>query len=277
MDIRATTQVVAILGWPVEHSLSPDMHNAVFKATGADFCYVAFAVHPSMLRDAMVGVRALGMAGLNVTVPHKEAVMPLLDHVTPEASFIGAVNTVVNSNGKLVGHNTDGRGFVRSLEEAGVTLTGKNVHVIGTGGASRAVCYYLASECKELRLWGRTAEKARNLVDDLMINHKNIVLAENREPSEDADIIINATPLGLKDDDPAPCDFNSLKPRQTAVDLVYRETPFLKASKVMGLKTYNGLGMLLWQGVLANELWTGQLPPVDIMRKALLKGIKSTS
>jgi len=275
MDIRATTQVVAILGWPVEHSLSPNMHNAAFKAMDADFCYVAFPVHPSMLRDAVAGVRAMGMTGLNVTVPHKEAVMPLLDKITPEASFIGAVNTVVNSGSKLVGHNTDGRGFMQSLEEEGIEVKGKVVHVIGTGGASRAVCYYLASECAELRLWGRTPEKARQLADDLMINHKNIVLVESAEPGEDADVVINATPLGLKDKDATPCDFDALKPRQIAVDLIYRDTPFLKAARAMGLKTLNGLGMLLWQGVLANELWTGQRPPVDVMRKALMKGMKS--
>jgi shikimate dehydrogenase len=272
MDIRATTQVVAILGWPVEHSLSPDMHNAAFRAMKADFCYVAFPVHPSALRDALAGVRALGMAGLNVTVPHKEAVMPFLNQITPEASFIGAVNTVVNSGGKLVGHNTDGRGFMQSLEEEGVAVKDKVVHVIGTGGASRAICYYLASECAELRLWGRTPEKAQRLADDLMINHKNIVLVESPEPKEDADVVINATPLGLQDKDADPCDFGALKPRQAAVDLIYRDTPFLNA---VGLKTLNGLGMLLWQGVLANELWTGQRPPVDVMRKALLKGMKS--
>ncbi len=250
------------------------MHNAAFDVMGMDFCYVAFPVHPRELRTAIEGIRALGIAGLNTTVPHKEAVMPLLDKISPEASFIGAVNTVVNENGKLVGHNTDGRGFMRSLEEEGVQVKDKVVHVIGTGGASRAICYYLASEAAELRLWGRTPERVQGLADDLLINHKNIVVVDTAEPGEDSDVVINATPLGLKDTDPLPCDVNTLKPKQVAVDLIYRETPFLKAAGAMGLKTVHGLGMLLWQGVLANELWTGQEPPVDVMRKTLIKGME---
>jgi shikimate dehydrogenase len=270
MRINAKTNVVAIIGHPVGHSLSPAMHNAAFEAMGVDFCYVAFDVHPQDVREAVHAVRALGLAGLNVTVPHKEAVMSFLDKISPEASFIGAVNTIVNANGKLVGHNTDGRGFMRSLEEEGVEVKDKVVHLIGVGGAARAVSYYLAQECRELRLWGRTPERVQRLADDLLINHKNIVVADSAEPGEDADVVINATPLGLKDTDNMPCDAGFLTLKQVAVDLIYRETPWLRAAEAGGLRAVHGLGMLLWQGVLANELWTGQEPPVDVMRSALV-------
>jgi shikimate dehydrogenase len=275
MKLSAHTKVAAVLGWPVEHSLSPEMHNAAFAAMGMDAAYLAFAVHPGDLALAVAGIQGFGLMGVNVTVPHKEAIMPLLDEVHHEAAFIGAVNTVVNHGGRLVGHNTDGRGFMRSLEEAGVDVAGKRVLVVGTGGAARAVSHYLCEESGAVCLWGRNAETSSRLAADLSINFKNIHLLERMDNLADMDVVVNATPLGLKDGDSLPFDVTSVRPGATVVDLIYRETPLLKAAAMRGCKTVHGLGMLLWQGVLAFELWTGEEPPVEVMREALMKGLKS--
>jgi shikimate dehydrogenase len=276
MKISGTTNVVAILGYPVEHSLSPSMHNAAFERMGLDYCYVAFPVHPHALKEAVLGVRALGFAGLNVTVPHKEAIMPVLDRVESEASFMGAVNTVVNRDGKLIGHNTDGRGFMRSLEEEGVEVEGKRVLLVGAGGAARAVSWYVSEKASELSIFNRTPERAERLVSDLSINRKNVSRVETLDAVEvgEVDIIINATSLGLREEDPLPFDVAGLHEGQTVVDLIYLETKTLREASSRGCRVLGGLGMLLWQGMLAFELWTGHLPPGDIMRDALVKGMK---
>jgi shikimate dehydrogenase len=274
MKISGTTKVVAILGYPVEHSLSPAMHNAAFELMGLDYCYVAFPVHPQALKEAVLGVRGLGLAGLNVTVPHKESIMPVLDRVESEASFMGAVNTVVNKGGKLIGYNTDGRGFMRSLEEEGLEVEGRNVLLVGAGGAARAVSWYVSERASALSIFNRTPDRAERLVADLSINRRNVTRAETLDALGDMDIIINATSLGLKDEDPLPFDAAVLHEGQTVVDLIYRETEILREASARGCRVLNGLGMLLWQGMLAFELWTGHLPPGGTMRDALVEGMK---
>jgi shikimate dehydrogenase len=274
MKISGTTKVVAILGYPVEHSLSPAMHNAAFELMGLDYCYVAFPVHPQALKEAVLGVRGLGLAGLNVTVPHKESIMPVLDRVESEASFMGAVNTVVNKGGKLIGYNTDGRGFMRSLEEEGVEVEGRNVLLVGAGGAARAVSWYVSERASALSIFNRTPDRAERLVADLSINRRNVTRAETLDALGDMDIIINATSLGLKDEDLLPFDAAVLHEGQTVVDLIYRETEILREASARGCRVLNGLGMLLWQGMLAFELWTGHLPPGGTMRDALVEGMK---
>ena len=273
MEISGKTKVVAIFGHPVEHSLSPLMHNAAFMNMELDYCYVALDVHPADLRTAVEGVRAMGFAGLNITVPHKEAIMPMLDKVDPEAAFIGAVNTVVNSNGKFIGYNTDGRGFMRSLAEEDIEVRGKNVLLVGAGGAARAVSWYLAESGSELSIYNRTPEKAAFLVNDLVINFKNVHHAEGLDGLGNADIVINSTSLGLKPEDPMPFEPSELKDGAVVVDLIYQDTLLVQAARQRGLKTVNGLGMLLWQGVLASELWTGQEPPYKHMQDILFKSI----
>jgi shikimate dehydrogenase len=271
MDISGSTKVVAILGHPVSHSLSPAMHNSAFSRMGLDYCYIALDVHPSDLRAAIEGARAMDFAGLNVTVPHKEAVMPMLDKMDPEASFIGAVNTVVNRNGKLIGYNTDGRGFMRSLEEESIEVKGRKVLLVGAGGAARAVSWYLAEGGSDLSIYNRTSEKAGVLVGDLAINFKNVSQSDSLEGIGQADIIINSTSLGLKPEDPLPFDPSGLKPGAAVVDLIYQETPLIRQARQSGHKAINGLGMLLWQGVLASELWTGQEPPHEHMKDIIFK------
>ncbi|MCK4910966.1 MAG: shikimate dehydrogenase, partial [Thermodesulfovibrionales bacterium] len=208
MDITGKTGIIALLGWPVEHSLSPGMHNAAFAEMGEPLCYIALPVRPESLEDAVFGLRAMGFRGFNLTVPHKEAVMPMLNKVSPEASFIGAVNTVVSDHlGRLTGHNTDGRGFLMSLEEEGVEVKGKRVLIVGSGGAARAVSWCLAEAGAEVNIYDIEPETSSRLVADLAINYKNVFLLETIEDeaaTSSMDIIINATPLGLKDNDPLP-------------------------------------------------------------------------
>ncbi|MEK7742011.1 MAG: shikimate dehydrogenase [Nitrospirota bacterium] len=278
LKISGKTKVLGLLGYPVEHSLSPAMHNAAFEHIGLDCCYVTFPVKPGFLKDAVRSVRALNLAGVNVTMPHKENVIPLLDKVDADASFIGAVNTIVNSNGKLIGYNTDGRGFMRSLSEAQISLNKKNVLILGAGGASRAIGYHLVKKAAELFIYDIDEKKAGKLIRDLNKMRKN-VFPFSFQPSafshqlHDIDIIINATPLGLKKGDPLPVDINLLKPRHVVCDLIYKNTPLLQRASRKGCRTLNGLGMLLWQGAFAFELWTGKKPPVEVMRKALVKNL----
>ncbi|MEJ2253098.1 MAG: shikimate dehydrogenase [Nitrospirota bacterium] len=274
MTISGKTRVVALIGHPVAHSLSPGMHNAAFERMGLDYCYVAFDVPPALLRDAVAGVRALELEGLNVTVPHKEAVMPFLDTIDSEAAFIGAVNTVVKQGAKLVGHNTDGRGFMRSLGEKGIEPAGKKVLVVGAGGAARAISYYLCVEAASLALFDLDRPKAERLAADLKdVRGVEVPVPERLEESlPGADMVINATPLGLHPgEDPLP-----FSPREGQVvgDLIYVETPLQREAARLGCEVFNGRGMLLWQGVLASALWTGREPPHDVMLRALREGLR---
>jgi shikimate dehydrogenase len=271
--ITGKTKITGIMGWPVEHSLSPLMQNAAFDAMALDYCYVPFLVHPDDLGDAVQSMRALNIRGLNVTVPHKEKVMAFLDQIDPEAAFIGAVNTIVNAEGRLIGYNTDGRGFMKSLAESAVRVSNKNILIIGAGGAARAVGYSLVQNAKSLALCGRTTMRAENLVRDLNVVQNNVCLCDHLSDLGKYHIIINATPLGLKAEDPLPIDASRLRPGQVVYDLIYKKTRLLKQAAKKGCVAINGLGMLLWQGVLAFRLWTGREPDVEVMRHALLTSI----
>ncbi len=274
MNISGKTKVVCLLGYPVEHSFSPAMHNAAFEFLNIDCCYVAFSVRPDMLKDAVNGIRALSLVGANVTVPHKENVIPYLDEISDEALFIGAVNTIKNNEGRLIGYNTDGRGFMQSLEDEGIILKDKRLLILGAGGAARAIGYYLCKEASYIYLHD-VDEKKANLLSAHLNNLKGNVSAvdkdfvNNKDSLLNVDVIINATPLGLKPDDPMPLNMSFVNKNQIICDLIYKETPILRHASAMGCKTMNGLGMLLWQGVFAFEIWTGKRPPVEIMRKAL--------
>ncbi|MEJ2323753.1 MAG: shikimate dehydrogenase [Nitrospirota bacterium] len=269
MKIDAKTKLVALLGHPVGHSFSPLMHNAAFEDLGLNYRYVAFDVMPDNLGEAVAGVRALGLAGVNVTVPHKENVIQYLDEVSSEASFIGAVNTVVNENGRLKGYNTDGRGFMRSLEEEGISAEGARVLICGAGGAARAVGYYLSEKASLVTLFDVVREKAEAL-SAVLCKRGNVACVESLEKAlPAADIVINATPIGLKEGDPLPFDLSAVGPEKVVGDLIYRETPLLREAASKGCRVFNGLGMLIWQGALAFELWTGEPPPYKIMRKTL--------
>lgn len=269
MKITGRTKVVGLFGYPVEHSLSPSMHNAAFEHLNLDYCYVTFSVRPEQLRDAVTGIRALNLRGVNITVPHKEKVNQFIDEVSEEASFIGAVNTIVNSEGILKGYNTDGRGFMESLSESGISVNGKNILIIGAGGACRAISYYLSEKAAKLRIFDIDEDRVGRLVNDLKRIRSNVIHAGSLFDLEDIDIVVNATPLGLKKNDNLPLDVSLIKNSMTVCDLIYKDTPLLKAASEKGCKTLNGLGMLLHQGALAFEIWTGIKPPVDLMRRAI--------
>ncbi|MDQ7787399.1 MAG: shikimate dehydrogenase [Thermodesulfovibrionales bacterium] len=269
MKINGKTKITGIFGYPIEHTLSPAMHNAAFQALGLNYCYVPFLVHPDFLDKAVQSVKALNLTGVNITVPHKEKVIPLLDHMNDEALFIGAVNTIVNNEGKLTGYNTDGRGFMESLAENGISSEGKDILIIGAGGSARAVGYSLCQRANSLSIQGRTSEKAKRLVQDLCRIKNNSSPIEDLADLSRFQIIIHATPLGLREQDPMPIKAESLREGQIVYDLVYRETMLQKEASKRQCIVLNGLGMLLWQGALAFELWTGRKPDREIMRRAL--------
>ncbi len=274
MDISGKTKIVGIFGWPIEHTLSPLMHNAAFDALGLDIRYVAFRVSPDNLRDAVIAIKALNLLGVNITVPYKEKVIPLLDKVDDEASFIGAVNTIVNSEKKLTGYNTDGRGFICSFSDIGISFEGNKILIIGAGGAARAIGYYLSEKAEALYLYDIDKPKAERLVHDLSKLRKMVFVLNDLKDIGNPDIIINATPLGWKPDDPLPLRPEIIRKDMVVCDLAYKKTRLLEEAQKRGAKVIDGTGMLLWQGVLAFELWTGIKPPVDLMRKVLLSNIK---
>jgi shikimate dehydrogenase len=280
--ISGKTKIYGIFGYPVEHTFSPGMHNAAFKKLGMDACYVPFSVHPAGLRAAVKAVLPLGLRGLNITVPHKEKVIAWLDELSEEARLIGAVNTVEVREGRLIGHNTDGRGFIRSLRDgAGFDPRGTTVLVAGAGGAARAVCFCLAlAKAERIVFHDVDAAKAAKLARD--IRKKTGVSAEAvsshglAAAAREARCLINATPLGLKKDDPLPLDRELILPHHLVCDLVYNppETGLLKAAKDRGARRLPGIGMLLYQGVIAFEIWTGAKAPIAVMKSALARLIK---
>jgi shikimate dehydrogenase len=279
--IGGATRVVGILGDPVRHSRSPAMHNAAFAALGLDWVYVPFHVRPAGLADAVAGLKALGARGFNLTVPHKEAVLPLLDEVAPAARVVGAVNTVVMAeDGRLVGHNTDGEGFSRALHEAHRFRAERSrALVLGAGGAARAVCDQLLREgIPAIRICNRTQAKAEALAEHLRAHHPaGDVKAlpwtplDHRAAINWAELIVNTTTVGLHAGDGAPLDTNGISPGHIVVDLIYEPpvTPLLAACQALRARCLNGMGMLLHQGALAFTLWTGRDAPLDAMRGAL--------
>jgi shikimate dehydrogenase len=274
MDINGKTRVTGLFGYPVEHTLSPAMHNAAFDHLGLNFRYLPFLVHPDSLESAVGAVKALGLAGVNVTVPHKEKVISFLDDVDREALFIGAVNTIVNSGDRLTGYNTDGRGFMRSLAERDINVEDKRILVAGAGGASRAVSYYLSEKAGGLFIFDTDRPKLQKLVEELSAIRTNVSSIDGTTDLSGFDILVNATPLGLKKGDPPPFDVSGLPSGCVVCDLIYKKTALLQSAEKRGCRTVDGLGMLLWQGILAFELWTGVEPPADIMRTALMKAMK---
>lgn len=271
---------VGLLGWPVEHSRSPQMHNAAFAHLGLDWHYLLLPVAPSDVPDAIRGVRALRFAGVNVTVPHKQAVIPLLDGVRDEAEAIGAVNTIVNQEGCLIGYNTDAAGFLRALRDAGVEPSGCRAVVLGAGGAARAVVYALLSQDAAVTIANRTVARARTLATDIGaifdIYPTVVPLTANSALARAvayADLLVNATSLGMApqvDADPLPAGLD-IAADLVVYDLVYnpRETRLLRRARAAGAAALGGLGMLLHQGAVAFELWTGQEAPIAVMRAAL--------
>jgi shikimate dehydrogenase len=279
MAINGKTRVCAIIGDPVAHSLSPVMHNAAFKKLGLNLVYVAFKVTKNELKDAISGARSLGLRGLNVTMPHKNAVMSYLDEVDSTAETIGAVNTILNNQGKLFGYNTDGKGAMIALQENGISTEEKKMLLLGAGGAAKAIAFQAAQEVEELVIANRTSEKAEQLAKLLCKNFGNKVKGRKlstkvlKEELKTTDILVNATSVGMHPNvnrSPVPSDL--LHSDVCVMDIIYNplETKLAKDAKSVGAKVVSGLEMLLYQGAVAFEIWTSCPAPVDVMKKAAL-------
>ncbi len=268
------TKLFALIGDPIECSLSPAMHNAAFNALGLDCAYIALRVPSEMLADAVEGIRAIRLAGFNVTHPHKVSIINLLDKLDRSAEMAGAVNTVKNDGGKLVGFNTDGDGAVRALESKVGKLSGKKILLLGAGGAARAIAFSLAQAGAKLTIANRTASKAKGLVAAIdkklgakavhVVLKKNILVDEIRR----SNILINATSTGMYPDVDRTLVTADMMHRGLIVnDIVYEplQTRLLREAKKAGARTVDGLGMLVHQGAIAFEIWTGKRAPVKVM------------
>ena len=269
LTINAKTRVFGILGRPVTHSLSPAMHNAAFRHLGINAVYVAFPV--TDLPQAVAGLRGLAIGGVSVTIPFKEEVIPLIDALDPQAAEIGAVNTVVNRAGRLTGYNTDCLGAVKALQ-ARINLTGQHVLILGAGGASRAIAFGIIQAGGRVTLTDVDQARAAALVKDL---RAEAILpdAVGRCP---ATILVNATPVGMAPDiDGSPINPELLSRFQVVMDIVYQplQTRLLQEAQARSCATIDGLQMLIHQATAQFELWTGQLPPLEVMSQAAYKAL----
>lgn len=277
-------QVFGVFGDPIGHSLSPAMHNAAFSALGMDCVYHAFRVRPENLERAILGAEAMGFGGLNLTVPLKETALKL-DCIKPDplAARIGAVNTVVfEKAGEITGYNTDGLGAKKALLEAAVEIKGSKIVVAGAGGAARAIAFQLATDGAEITLVNRTEERAVELAKDISAatlpgRIKGTGLSGLKDLLREADILINTTTLGMHPNtDAAIATVEELHSDLTVFDIVYNplETKLLREAKAAGAKTVSGVLMFIYQGAEAFKLWTGVDPPVELMKKTVLKALQ---
>ncbi len=270
--VHGGSHTVGVIGWPVSHSLSPTIHNSAFIAMDMDWVYVPLPVRPGELPAALVGLRALGFAGANVTMPHKDEAAELADVRSEEAERLAAVNTLVIGPGGIAGHNTDAPGFGRFLRgDAGFDPAGRSALLFGAGGAARACAFALAGGgLDRLDVALRDPSRARALEDALEGSGTRVsVVAFDEAGALDVDLVINATPLGLHGEElPLP----DLRPDMLAVDLLYRPsvTPLLTSARAAGAAAFGGLGLLLHQAALSFELWTGTAPPLGVMSAAAL-------
>jgi shikimate dehydrogenase len=283
--ISGKTRLCGIIGNPIEHTMSPAMHNAAFRQMGVDYLYVPFKVKQEELARAIDGVKALNIRGLNVTIPHKVAVIRFLDKLDHLAEKIGAVNTIVNDDGVLTGYNTDGAGFLQALRERGIEPGGKNIVILGAGGASRAISFSLADRGAHLvilnrrleldwaeELASRISQTFSKEVEALELNRENLARVLDR-----ADIVVNATSMGMTPNiDETPVTSDLLKPDLTVFDIVYNpiKTRLLREAEAAGARTVSGLDMLAWQGALAFEKWIGLKAPIELMREEAIKGLE---
>ena len=281
--ISGKTRICGIIGDPVEHSLSPIMHNTAFEALGLDYAFLAFRVKPACVAAAVESMRALNIRGLNVTMPHKTTVMASLDRTDLSAQIIGSVNTILNKENLLLGFNTDGAGAVKALKENGVELKGRKVLLLGAGGAARAIAYAVAKEADELAVLNRTVKHAQTLSKLIERSVNKKIAVGSLSPSDveqnlqDSDILINATSIGMKPrSDTSPIPPKLLRSNLSVMDIVYNplETRLVKDAKGAGAKIVSGVEMLIYQGAAAFEIWTGKSAPVGVMRKTVLNHLQ---
>ncbi|HKH58732.1 MAG TPA: shikimate dehydrogenase [Rubrobacter sp.] len=271
--ISGRTRLLALIGHPVGHSLSPAMHNASFVADDLDYVYVCLDIEPAELPTAVRGLKALRLRGFNVTMPHKRAMIPLVDELDEEARVSGAVNTVVVEASRLRGFNTDGGGMVMACQEAGIELAGKSILLLGAGGTAAAIAVAFGKAgIGELHIANRNVERAARLRDKLHGTGISGLAIRPLNALPDAEIVINTTPLGMKKDDPMPVSPDYVREGKAFCDAVYRpgtNTPLVRLARERNVPVVAGDRMLLYQGVLAQKLWTGREPNVRAMDQAI--------
>jgi len=282
--ITGHTELIGLMAYPIRHSLSPAMHNESFAKLGLDYAYLAFEVENEQLKDAIQAIRALRMRGSNISMPNKALACEYLDKLSPAAQMVGAVNTIVNDDGVLTGYVTDGTGFMRSLKEAGVDIIGKKMTIAGVGGAATAICIQAAldgvSEIAIYNVKDKFFENGERTVEKITANtgcKAKLTDLDSKEALradiDESAIFINATGVGMKPlhEMSIITDETMLRPDLVVADTVYNpiKTKLLAMAEARGCKTVNGLGMMLWQGAAAFELWTGKEMPVEYIKKAV--------
>jgi shikimate dehydrogenase len=282
VNITSETKIYGLIGYPVKHSVSPQIHNAAFKTIGINAVYLTFEVKKEFLKKALDGVKALGIKGLNVTIPHKVNVIKYLNKLTYEANLIGAVNTILNEDGKLIGFNTDYTGVLKTFETYKIDLTNKKIVLLGAGGAAKAIAFAIAEKASSLIILNRTKRKAVNLVKELNKKLKVNALGNSltfkalKNSLKDADILINATSVGMEPNVNQTLVAKELLQKDMVVfDIIYNplETKLLKEAREIGAKCINGVEMLVQQAAEAFKIWFKIEPPINEMRKAALKSL----
>lgn len=281
-EITGKTRLTALLGSPVSHSISPQMHNESFRLLGLDYVYLAFDVTPERLEDAVLGLKAAGICGFNLTMPLKVHILPYLDELTPAARLAGAVNTVIIRDGRLIGHTTDGTGYMRSVSDAGFDIIGQKMTLLGAGGAATAICVQAALDGvssidmfkRRNASWEKTDHFCQRVAAETGCRIRLLDIADAdllAGSISGSAILTNATSLGMAPDinsSPVP-DAALLHKGLIVSDIIYnpRETLLMKQAKEMGCPCFNGMYMLLYQGAAAFECWTGQEMPTDIIKE----------
>ena len=279
----ATSRLYGIFGYPIAHSLSPLMHTLAFRHHGLDAVYLPFAVAPGDLAKAVAGAVALGIGGFNVTIPHKEGIMACLDDVTDEARAIGAVNTVHVRDGRAIGHNTDGAGFLLPLQRMEAPLDRLDACVLGAGGAARALAAaLLGAGCPRLVIANRTVARGERLAAELRPRHPDadvraVPMADAADAARRSRLVVNSTSIGMHPGDESPLPDGCLGPDHVVYDIVYRPlvTPFLRQARAAGAATIGGLDMLIGQGAAAFTIWTGLSFPLEPVHTALEARLES--
>ncbi|SNS81180.1 shikimate dehydrogenase [Anaerovirgula multivorans] len=281
--ITDETRLTGIIGTPIKQSFSPKIHNKAFGHLNLNYLYIPFDVQQQSLGKTVEAMKTLNFRGFNVTMPHKQEIMKHLDGISEEAKIIGAVNTVVNQQGNLIGYNTDGKGYTRSLKEEGVAINNKTFVIAGAGGAARSVAIQLALDgAKKIILLNRTLQKAHDIAELITKNISDAIIEVNTlenknlvKALEEADVLVNSTPLGMYSaKDQSIIEDEEIIPAGLVVsDLIYNpaKTKLLQQAENRKCQTVNGLGMLIWQAAIAFELWTQVPMPVDYVKNAILR------
>ncbi len=283
-QITGHTELIGLIANPIRHSKSPIMHNTAFEELGLDYVYLVFEVDNENLEQSVAGLRALGVKGFNVSLPNKKPIIPYLDEIMPAAELCQAVNTVINKDGRLIGTITDGTGYMMSLKDEGIDMTGKKMTILGAGGAATAIAMQAGLDGvgeitifnRKDEFWDNAVENGRKLNEQTDCKAKVLPLedlAALKEEIASSDLLVNATSVGFGDQK-GQClipDISYLRSDLIVTDVIYSpaETPILTLAREAGCKTMNGIGMMLYQGAAAFKLWTGQDMPIEAVKKVL--------